>query len=62
MSASQRNPVVHGIEVRGDVSLQVTEHMAVGFYRRWAQHLDMEPWDILLGGGDERFAEDVAAE
>lgn len=62
LNASQRNPVVHGIEVRGDVSLQVTEHMAVGFYRRWAQHLDMEPWDVLLGAGDERFADDMAAE
>ena len=62
MGASQLNPVVNGIEVRGDVSQQVTEHMAMGFYRRWAQHLDMEPWEVLLGAGDERFEENMAAE
>ena len=62
MGASELNPVVNGIEVRGDVSQQVTEHMAVGFYRRWAQYLDQEPWDVLMGKGDERFTPKAAAE
>lgn len=53
---SQTNPVVHGLEVKGDVNQQVTEHMALGYYRRWAQHLDMESWDTLMGAGDERFS------
>ncbi|MGH1489841.1 MAG: aromatic ring-hydroxylating oxygenase subunit alpha [Acidimicrobiales bacterium] len=55
LGRSETNPSVNGFEVRGDVSQQVTEHMALGFYRRWAQYLDAEPWEVLLGQGDERF-------
>jgi phenylpropionate dioxygenase-like ring-hydroxylating dioxygenase large terminal subunit len=62
LGASELDPVVNGIKIRGDVSQQVTEHMAVGFYRRWAQYLDQEPWDVLLGAGDERFVARAAAE
>jgi phenylpropionate dioxygenase-like ring-hydroxylating dioxygenase large terminal subunit len=49
------DPVVNGVKVRGEVSLQVTEHMARGFYRRWADYIDGGSWDDLLGLADPRF-------
>uniref|UniRef100_A0A2A4Z708 Aromatic ring-hydroxylating dioxygenase subunit alpha n=1 Tax=OCS116 cluster bacterium TaxID=2030921 RepID=A0A2A4Z708_9PROT len=61
MHTSERNPIVNGLEIKGDVNLQVTEHMALGFYRRWAQYLDGAGWDVLLGGDDERFQDSVDA-
>lgn len=57
MGASRINPSVDGLEVRGDVSQQVTEHMALGFYRRWSDYLDHADWPTLIGGADERFAQ-----
>ena len=59
---SQRNPIVNELEVRGDVNQQITEHMALVFYRRRAQYLDGENWNVLMGKGDERFAAHEAAE
>ena len=55
IKTSELNPIVNGLEVRGDVNQQITEHMALGYYRRWAQYLDGASWDVLLGEGDERF-------
>ena len=60
MHAAKLNPIVNGLEVRGEVSTQVTEHMARGFYRRWADYLDKADWDILMGLEDERFRAEAA--
>lgn len=60
MNAAEVNPVVNGLRVRGEVSTQVTEHMARGYYRRWADYLDGADWDTLTGRRDARFS--VAAE
>lgn len=57
MNAASLHPMVHGVKVRGEVSTQVTEHIARGFYRRWADYLDDAPWDVLTGQSDPRFAE-----
>lgn len=62
MHAARLNPVVNGLEVRGEVATQVTEHIARGFYRRWADHLDGADWPVLLGRSDPRFAVPEAAE
>ncbi|MCC6008485.1 MAG: aromatic ring-hydroxylating dioxygenase subunit alpha, partial [Rhodobacteraceae bacterium] len=43
------NPEVHGLKIRGEVSTQVSEHMARGFYRRWGDYIDGASWDVLLG-------------
>ncbi|MCK9913273.1 aromatic ring-hydroxylating dioxygenase subunit alpha [Microbacteriaceae bacterium K1510] len=55
MHAAQLHPIVNGVKVRGEVALQVTEHMARGFYRRWADYLDGGTWDDLVGLSDPRF-------
>jgi phenylpropionate dioxygenase-like ring-hydroxylating dioxygenase large terminal subunit len=62
MGASHINPVVNGLEVKGDVSTQVTEHIARGFYRRWADYVDGADWDVLMGHDDARFRAPAAAE
>lgn len=56
ISAASLDPEVLGYRVPGLVSTQVTEHMSLGFYRRWADHLENRSWDVLLGAGDPRFA------
>lgn len=35
--------------VPGEVSTQMSEHIARGFYKRWASYLCEAPWDELLG-------------
>ncbi|MGX1101341.1 aromatic ring-hydroxylating oxygenase subunit alpha [Amorphus sp. MBR-141] len=62
MGASSLHPTVNGLEVRGDVSTQVTEHIARGFYRRWADYVDGADWDVLMGRNDARFRAPAAAE
>ena len=36
----------------GTVSLQVTEEIARGYYRRWKSYMGGGDWDELLGGND----------
>lgn len=55
MHAATRDPEVYGLRVKGDVSTQISEHMARNFYRRWSDYLDQAAWDVLLGGQDPRF-------
>lgn len=57
MNAVELNPNVNGLSVKGEVSQQVTEHMARGFYRRWADYIDGRDWDTLMGRTDPRFLE-----
>lgn len=38
--------------VPGEVSTQISEHIARGFYRRWASYLKDASWDELLGKSD----------
>lgn len=57
MKAVELNPNVNGLSVKGEVSQQVTEHMARGFYRRWADYIDGRDWDTLMGRTDPRFLE-----
>lgn len=54
------DPVVNGIEIKGDVSTTVTEHMARGFYLRWNDYINEESWDVLSGKQDDRFNPEVA--
>ncbi|MGF1598872.1 MAG: hypothetical protein ACFCVK_18410 [Acidimicrobiales bacterium] len=59
------DPEVLGYRVPGLASTQATEHIALGFYRRWADHLDVDNtdpgrWAQLLGAGDPRFETPVA--
>jgi len=42
--------------VPGEVSTQYSEHIARGFYRRWASYLDGAQWDELLGGAPRAAA------
>ena len=60
MGAAQLNPVVNGLMVMGEVSTQINEHMARGFYRRWADYLDGADWDVLMGHDDARFRAQAA--
>ena len=62
MHGATVNPDVNGLRVAGEVSTEVTEHMARGFYRRWGDYLDGASWDRLLGHHDPRFANTEAAE
>ncbi len=48
--------------VPGEVSTQVTEHIARGFYRRWQSYLSGASWETLLGRDDPRFFTGEAAE
>jgi phenylpropionate dioxygenase-like ring-hydroxylating dioxygenase large terminal subunit len=36
--------------VPGEVSKQVSEHIARGFYRAWAAYIDAAPWEHILAG------------
>lgn len=56
------NPTVNGLEVRGEVATQISEHMARGFYRRWDTYMRDGTWEELLGKTDPRFAASEAAE
>jgi len=47
--------------VPGEVSTQVTEHMARGFYRRWSSYMADGGWDELLGLNEPRFGQRCAA-
>jgi hypothetical protein len=40
----------------GELSTQVTEHIARGFYKRWTSYLDDAEWDELLGNDKHRQA------
>ena len=62
LGATALNPTVHGIQIRGEVATQCSEHMARGFYRRWSGYLSGASWDELLGGNDPRFRSVDAAE
>lgn len=62
MNAARRDPVVNGLLVKGEVATQVSEHMARGFYRRWADYLDGASWSALLGGDDAKRSSAQAAE
>ena len=42
--------------IRGEVTTQISEHMARGFYRRWESYMNGAGWGELLGEGDPRFA------
>ena len=55
LNATRVDPIVNGIEVRGEVATQISEHMARGFYRRWDSYMRDADWDVLLGAGDPRF-------
>ena len=55
MNTSQLDPVVNGIQIKGDVSTSVTEHMARGFYRRWNDYLQNANWKVLSGQDDPVF-------
>jgi hypothetical protein len=48
--------------VKGEVSTQITEHIARGFYRRWHDHIRCADWNTLIGRNDPRFARPKAAE
>ena len=52
--------MVNGIEIKGDVSTTVTEHMARGFYLRWNDYINEESWDVLSGKQDDRFNPEIA--
>ncbi|MBV1902373.1 MAG: Rieske 2Fe-2S domain-containing protein [Marinosulfonomonas sp.] len=60
--ASQQNPTVNGIQIRGRVTTQMTEHMARGYYRRWQDYVNDADWDTLLGKHDPRHNVVQAAE
>ena len=60
--AARLHPKVNGLEVRGEVSTQISEHTARGFYRRWADYIDGAGWDELTGRNDPRFQARLAAE
>jgi phenylpropionate dioxygenase-like ring-hydroxylating dioxygenase large terminal subunit len=47
--------------VPGEVSKQVSEHIARGFYRAWASYMDAAPWEQILAGG-KRPSHAIAAE
>lgn len=62
MDATRLNPVVNGLEVRGEVTTQISEHMARGFYRRWQDYIDGGDWPRRTGRDDPRFRAPQAAE
>lgn len=62
LHAARLNPVVHGLQIRGEVVTQISEHMARGFYRRWHSYMSEAPWTTLLGDDDPRFAGEQAAQ
>ncbi|WP_424137879.1 aromatic ring-hydroxylating oxygenase subunit alpha [Roseomonas chloroacetimidivorans] len=55
MNASKMNDLVPG-----NVSTQMTEEMARGYYRAWSRYLNDSDWDIILGRDGTQHA--VAAE
>ena len=56
LNATQLDPTVHGLKIRGEVTTQISEHMARGFYRRWGDYIDNTSWETLLGRDDPRFS------
>lgn len=62
MHSPRLDPEILGLRIKGEVSTQISEHMARGFYRRWADYIDDRPWDVLLGRSDKRFTPPTAAE
>jgi hypothetical protein len=62
LGRAERDPVVHGLTVKGEVSQQMSEHMARRFYRRWDDYLSGAGWETLLGDGDRQFHTAGAAE
>ena len=56
LKATKIDPTVHGLKIRGEVTTQISEHMARGFYRRWGDYIDNTSWDTLLGRDDPRFS------
>lgn len=45
----------------GEVSTQVSEHIARGYYRRWKSYMEGADWDTLLGRDDPRFSRQASA-
>ncbi len=41
--------------VPGEVSTQMSEHIARGYYRRWRSYMEARDWNALLGRDDPRF-------
>ena len=62
LNATRLNPTVNGLEVRGEVVTQISEHMARGFYKRWLSYMQESDWPTLLGADDPRFIDAQAAE
>jgi hypothetical protein len=48
--------------VPGEVSIEISEHIARGYYRRWDGYMRGADWDELLGRNDPRFVRKAAAE
>ena len=46
--------------VPGEVSTQISEHIARGFYKRWGTYMGGGNWDALLGRDDPRFTRQAA--
>jgi phenylpropionate dioxygenase-like ring-hydroxylating dioxygenase large terminal subunit len=44
------NATKFGDPIPGEVSLQISEHIARGFYRAWSSYMQGAPWDDLLTG------------
>lgn len=57
MNTAKVDPIVKGLTIKGEVSLQISEHMNRGFYKRWSDYLAEKPWSELLGHEDVRFAQ-----
>jgi phenylpropionate dioxygenase-like ring-hydroxylating dioxygenase large terminal subunit len=55
MTKAELDPIVHGIQLRGVVNQQETEHMALGYYKRWSQYIDGKSWDVLSGKDDPYY-------
>ncbi len=49
MNSLEIDPDVYGVQVKGEVCRQISEHMPRRFYQRWAQYLENAHWDVLLG-------------
>lgn len=55
LGATALHPNVNGLDIRGEVATQISEHMARGFYQRWKTYMQDGSWDALLGRDDPRF-------
>jgi hypothetical protein len=55
LNKTSTDPIVNGLQIKGDVSTSVTEHMARGFYIRWQDYILEKDWSVLSGEHDPRF-------